>query len=223
MGIALPHSITPPSGNPSTLVASALPPPPHPLQTLLGARVVKPGKEDFGLGRATSLFSSSPRPAPNVSCAERGAGTGSALGPPPLSPKRVPGPCLQRHLLPQAPSAAQAPGLGGECGSAGERARGRCACILPPSSPFTPQGGPARGREPWVRFPPWWSPLEKRLAGPGFGIPRGTGRGAHSSRSRVGTAHSGALGVEGNNATWRVTPARTNFQGGGGRRRRGAR
>lgn len=131
-GIVFPHSTTPPSENPSTSAASTLCLP-HFSQTLLGARVGKPGEGDFRLGKShVSLFSLRP-PTSALIPVRRGA-RGTFRQSRPCArhpPTRVPGPPpqagtngarRQRHLLPQGPLAAHPPRLCGKCASAGERA-----------------------------------------------------------------------------------------------------
>lgn len=154
------------------------------------------------LGRATSLFSRFSSPATPASTASRAKlsagnrlvwiGLGLAITVP---QKGALAPRQWSHLLPQAPRLHTRQGWRVRfCRRTGLRA----PCPYSSSIlPFPPPEGPSGGWAPRARFLPRRRRGEERLAGRGFRISPGFGRGARCQGSGVGRAHSAVK--EGNN------------------------
>lgn len=225
-GIVLPHSTTPPSESPSTLAASALPRLPHPLQTAWGASG-ETGEEDFGLGKShVSVLSQSPHSPPPMRVRSEVRGTlhqgglrarhcapGGCLTPPPLRKVPVAPACHVR------PPGRTPPELCGECGFAEERAGGRRARILHPSTPLPFKEDPLEGGNPGRTSCPGLVAGRKADAAGTSQSRRGLGGALAVRRAELGPHTPRPWGCKGSAVTWWGLQA-TSFHGGVGRGKR---
>lgn len=194
---------------------------------LLGARAGKPGRKTSDLGRATSLFSPSlptllPRCVCGARCGERftRVGFGPATAP---QEGALPLPHSERYQWPlpvaSGPLAAPPPELCGECGFAEERAGGRRARILHPSTPLPFKEDPLEGGNPGRTSCPGLVAGRKADAAGTSQSRRGLGGALAVRRAELGPHTPRPWGCKGSAVTWWGLQA-TSFHGGVGRGKR---